>query len=57
MTQWTICKQTISGVLPMYRASRIVDGAEELDIHIYGTRDEAQKRVQELNTKKEEEQK
>ena len=54
MTQWTICKQTISGVLPMYRASRIVDGVEELDIHIYGTRDEAQKRVQELNAKKEE---
>lgn len=52
MTQWTICKQTISGVLPMYRASRIVDDAEELDIHIYGTRDEAQKRANELNAKK-----
>lgn len=56
---WGTCQQTTKeDTPPIYRAYRMVlPPGIELDSCTYGTRDEAQKRVKELNAKKEEEQK
>jgi len=51
MTQWTPCSEIVGGILPMWRACRMVDGMRETDISIYGTRGEALHRARELNAK------
>ena len=51
MTQWTPCSEIVGGILPMWRACRMVDGMRETDISIYGTQGEALKRARELNAK------
>lgn len=54
---WGTCQQTTKeDTPPIYRAYRMVLPAGiEFDSCTYRTRDEAQKRVQELNARKEEE--
>lgn len=51
MTQWAPCSERVGGILPMWRACRMVDGMRETDISIYGTQGEALKRARELNAK------
>jgi hypothetical protein len=51
MTQWTSCSEIVGGILSMWRACRIVDGAIEIDVPIYGTQGEALHRARELNAK------
>ena len=51
MTPWTTCCEIISGILPMWRACRTVDGVVETDLLIFGTHGEAITRMHELNTK------
>ena len=48
MTQWKTRRELVTKNLTMWKLFRIVDGVEELDIHIYSTQDEALKRVREL---------
>ena len=49
MTQWQPRRDLVSKNLTMWRLFRTVDGVEELDIYIYGTQDEANVRMRELN--------
>lgn len=51
MTKWSVRREIVGGILTMWRVFRIVDGVEELDIYIYGTQDEANVRMRELNGK------
>ena len=51
MGKWDVCRQIVNGILPMWRACRMVDGMRETDISIYGTQGEALKRARELNAK------
>ena len=54
MTQWKTRRELVTKNLTLWKLFRIVDGVEELDIHIYSTQDEALKRVRELNAWEEE---
>lgn len=49
MTKWQTRREMVSPPLTMWRLFRTVDGVEELDIYIYGTQDEANVRMRELN--------
>ena len=49
MGKWDVCRQIVNGILPMWRACRMVDGAVEIDVPIYGTQGEALHRARELN--------
>lgn len=49
MTGWTICRQIVSGILPIWHAYREIDGVVEIDPMVYGTQDEALARARELN--------
>ena len=51
MRKWDVCRQVVDGILPMWRACRTVDGIAEVDVLIYGTQDEANVRMRELNAK------
>ena len=51
MTLWQPRRDPVTKNLTMWRVFRIVDGVEELDIYIYGTQDEANVRMRELNVK------
>ena len=45
MTQWAPCSERVGGILPMWRACRMVDGMRETDISIYATLGEAHNRA------------
>ena len=49
MGKWDVCRQIVNGILPMWRACRMVDGGVEIDVPIYGTQGEALHRARELN--------
>nr|DAN91261.1 MAG TPA: hypothetical protein [Bacteriophage sp.] len=51
MTLWQPRRDPVTKNLTMWRLFRIVDGVEELDIYMYGTQDEANVRMRELNAK------
>lgn len=51
MTQWQPRRDPVTKNLTMWRLFRTVEGVEELDIYIYGTQDEANVRMRELNEK------
>lgn len=53
MTKWQPRRDLVTKNLTMWRVFRIVDGVEELDIYIYGTQDEANVRMRELNAREE----
>lgn len=54
MTKWEVCQRRNALSLPMYCACRTVNGAMEMDEHIFGTERAAQERADELNAKMEE---
>ena len=54
MMKWEVCRKRNSLSLPMYCACRTVNGAMEMDEHIFGTERAAQERADELNAKMEE---
>nr|DAM43661.1 MAG TPA: hypothetical protein [Caudoviricetes sp.] len=49
MTKWQVCREVYGGILPIWRAFRMVDGVAEVDVLIYGTQSEAIARMHELN--------
>ena len=51
MMEWEVCRKRNSLSLPMYCACRTMNGAMEMDEHIFGTERAGQKRVNELNAK------
>ncbi|WP_315305577.1 hypothetical protein [Selenomonas noxia] len=51
MTPWSICREIVDGILPMWRACRTVGGVMEMDPRTFGTQVEAQQRARELNAK------
>ena len=51
MTKWQTRRDLVTKNLTMWKLFRIVDGVEELDIYMYGTQDEANVRMRELNAK------
>lgn len=53
MTKWQTRREMVSPPLTMWRLFRTVNGVEELDIYIYGTQDEANVRMRELNAREE----
>lgn len=53
MTKWKTRREMVSPPLTMWRVCCEVDGVEELDIHIYSTRDEAVAAAQRLNAMEE----
>lgn len=53
MTQWQPRRDPVTKNLTMWRLFRTVNGVEELDIYMYGTQDEANVRMRELNAREE----
>ena len=55
MTKWKVCREVYGGILPIWRAFRMVDGVVEVDVLIYGTQSDAIARMHELNAWEEKE--